>query len=499
MRKRILSLQYALIPAFAVAMRLIPGPRTVDDAFITFRYARNLLAGHGLVYNPGEWVLGTTTPLYALILSFLGLIAPEDQTNFPLIALMLNAFFDALTCYILIRIGESLNRPYAGTSASVIWAVAPMSVSFAIGGMETSLVVLLITTSFYFHIKHRHALAALSASLSVLTRPDALIFVLLIGIDRVIRALKKSATRPSWIEAAAFVIPLGIWVAISTAAYGSPIPQSISAKTSAYSLPPEAGLIRLLQHFATPFFGHETFGVWWIGLGLLLYPTLYIIGWRYTLKDTTVAWPLAVYPILYIGVFAFANPLLFRWYLTPPLPMYFLGIFLGFAQIGLRANRRTIITIAMLGTLVLTINAWTLHPDHGPDRPAPGMAYIRLENFYQQAAEILAPRLEDGDQLAAGDIGVLGYLTDAYILDTVGLITPGSSEYYPLPEEQYVINYAIPTDLILAEKPEFIVVLEAYIRETLLKNDMFKEQYQLLSTLDADLYGSKGMLIFKRR
>jgi hypothetical protein len=179
--------------------------------------------------------------------------------------------------------------------------------------------------------------------------------------------------------------------------------------------------------------------------------------------------------------------------------MYFLGIFLGFAQIGLRANRRTIITIAMLGTLVLTINAWTLHPDHGPDRPAPGMAYIRLENFYQQAAEILTPRLEDGDQLAAGDIGVLGYLTDAYILDTVGLITPGSSEYYPLPEEQYVINYAIPTDLILAEKPEFIVVLEAYIRETLLKNDMFKEQYQLLSTLDADLYGSRGMLIFERR
>jgi hypothetical protein len=35
---------------------------TVDDAFITFRYAENLAAGNGFVYNLGEKVLGTTTP-----------------------------------------------------------------------------------------------------------------------------------------------------------------------------------------------------------------------------------------------------------------------------------------------------------------------------------------------------------------------------------------------------------------------------------------------------
>jgi hypothetical protein len=39
----------------------IPWLRTVwlsDDAFMSFRYALNLLAGHGLVYNPGECVEG---------------------------------------------------------------------------------------------------------------------------------------------------------------------------------------------------------------------------------------------------------------------------------------------------------------------------------------------------------------------------------------------------------------------------------------------------------
>lgn len=41
--------------------RIIPGARIIDDAFITFRSARNILAGNGFVYNPGEQVLGTTT------------------------------------------------------------------------------------------------------------------------------------------------------------------------------------------------------------------------------------------------------------------------------------------------------------------------------------------------------------------------------------------------------------------------------------------------------
>ena len=30
-----------------------------DDSFISFRYARNLAFGHGLVFNPGERVEGT--------------------------------------------------------------------------------------------------------------------------------------------------------------------------------------------------------------------------------------------------------------------------------------------------------------------------------------------------------------------------------------------------------------------------------------------------------
>ena len=42
-----------------------------DDAFISFRYARNLLEGHGLVFNPGERVEGYTNFLWVLELAAL--------------------------------------------------------------------------------------------------------------------------------------------------------------------------------------------------------------------------------------------------------------------------------------------------------------------------------------------------------------------------------------------------------------------------------------------
>ena len=42
---------------------------TLEDALITYRYAQNLGAGNGFVFNIGQPVLGTTTPLLTLYLA----------------------------------------------------------------------------------------------------------------------------------------------------------------------------------------------------------------------------------------------------------------------------------------------------------------------------------------------------------------------------------------------------------------------------------------------
>src|SRR5207249_4870692 len=51
-----------LIPLILVVVSrvfmLLTTPAPSEDAFITFRYARDLASGQGLVYNPGEHVMG---------------------------------------------------------------------------------------------------------------------------------------------------------------------------------------------------------------------------------------------------------------------------------------------------------------------------------------------------------------------------------------------------------------------------------------------------------
>jgi len=60
-----LLLTGALVVGFVMRLVVMFRSAPLDDAYITFRYAQNLAAGLGFVYNAGERVLGTTTPLCA--------------------------------------------------------------------------------------------------------------------------------------------------------------------------------------------------------------------------------------------------------------------------------------------------------------------------------------------------------------------------------------------------------------------------------------------------
>ena len=103
-----------------------------------------------------------------------------------------------------------------------------------------------------------------------------------------------------------------------------------------------------------------------------------------------------------------------------------------------------------------------LNPDHGNHSPSPEMAWIKLEELYRSASNDVLAVTTSNSVVAAGDVGVLGYYTGRTILDTVGLNSPIASSYYPLPREDYVSNYAIPTQLILDQKPDLVVFLEVY-------------------------------------
>jgi hypothetical protein len=84
--------------AFAVVLAFAYSP---DDAFITLRYAYNLLHGHGPVFNVGEHVNGSTSPA-GLALGVVALATPGGYALFKLKCLSL------LFAFLTVRAGGRL-------------------------------------------------------------------------------------------------------------------------------------------------------------------------------------------------------------------------------------------------------------------------------------------------------------------------------------------------------------------------------------------------------
>ncbi len=500
----------------AFALRLLPGERIIDDAYITYRYAQNILSGHGFVYNVGERVLGTTTPIYTLVLA--GLAGLFGTRDFPIISITLNALTDGVGCIVLGLLTIRLtHRRWLGWASALLWALAPMSVTFAIGGMETSLFIVLMLATMATNLWGYLSWSAFLAALSILTRPDALLFVLPLAIDVLIRHFKERRIHTLWQPLLAAVLPLAVWILFATAYFGSPLTNSVSAKSVAYILPHTQAVVRLWQHYSTPFLEHRIFeqlpngiGYFWPLPGLLLYLSLHLIGSIRIARRNSRALAICVFPLLYFAAFSIANPLIFRWYLAPPLPIYFVTILTAIDQIGsdlstlLSAYIRPIFThrvVAIIPLVFFTlsfVSAWELKPDHGPTRPAPEMAWHELELLYTRVTSNLTESLPADSVVAAGDIGAVGYFSGANVLDTLGLISTQAVAYYPLPAEQVVTNYAISADLIADLQPDYLIMLEVYGRRTVLQDERFIKQYTLIEELPTEIYGSEGMLVFER-
>ncbi|MEZ4382487.1 MAG: hypothetical protein R3A79_14215 [Nannocystaceae bacterium] len=155
-----------------------------DDAFISFRYARNLARFGALEYNLGERVEGYTNFLWVLVLGLgdrLG-VAPEDAA--PVLT--------AVGAAVLVVAATRLLRGLRGR-ASAAWSVgdlapaalmiaAPEVMVWSQGGLETSCAAALALLAMDAWLAARPRRAALFAALAGLTRADVLVAVAAFGL-----------------------------------------------------------------------------------------------------------------------------------------------------------------------------------------------------------------------------------------------------------------------------------------------------------------------------
>jgi hypothetical protein len=205
-----------------------------DDAFVSLRYADNLVSGHGLVYNPGERVEGYTNLLWTLALAgALAAGAPDLASaewmgiaGYAGLALLLFAF--------------RWRRHRRDGTACLPLAAGAVLVSgdfhdWASGGLETSLFTLLAAAGVLLSLRAeegvRRALAAgVALSLLALTRPDGVLFAAAAAAGVAWRT-GRAGMRALVAMGVPVLVTLAVWAAFKLAYYGELMPTAFHAKS----------------------------------------------------------------------------------------------------------------------------------------------------------------------------------------------------------------------------------------------------------------------------
>jgi arabinofuranosyltransferase len=114
---------------------------TIDDAYISYRYARNLAGGLGLVYNAGERIEGFTNFSWTVILA--GGIALGIDPD--LLAKLLGGAF-ALGTLGMTYVVAGRFAPFGAFPCVATWLLASSIVTsgYAVFGLETAMFVFLV-------------------------------------------------------------------------------------------------------------------------------------------------------------------------------------------------------------------------------------------------------------------------------------------------------------------------------------------------------------------
>jgi arabinofuranosyltransferase len=159
---------------------------TQDDVYITYTYSRNLAEGHGLVFNPGEYVQGTTTPLWALTMAGVYKLTPDLQAAGNVLCGLLLLVTLFMTYHLT---ANALSLP---ARFLLLCGIASAPLFYLAYGMETMLYCAVLAAAFVAWSRNRYHLAFALAGVLTWTRADGVVLAGTFGLCLLAKATADS-------------------------------------------------------------------------------------------------------------------------------------------------------------------------------------------------------------------------------------------------------------------------------------------------------------------
>lgn len=490
--KVILSVIIAIFVAHSLSLNF-----TQDDAFISYRYVKNFINGHGLVFNPGERVEGYTNFLWIIILS----IFAKFGLDIIVVSKILGIASGCVVLFLLYKISvllfQTRNR-WANSAKgkislprdwffslfpSLLLASNSAFAYWSISGLETAFFVMAVLLSMYFYLSN-HRLVIVFTALSTLIRPEGvLIFVIILWHKLFFR---KDKLKDSLFFLAGFVALLLPFFIFKILYYGDILPNSFYAKTS-FSLE----YIKSGLEYFWLFSRHC--GLWGI---LYLLPILFYKN----LDQKQKLFLLFIYIYTLYVILIGGDVLMVHRFLLPVLPFLYLFYTLSIGRLFLMFKRRSLAILISVSLIFLLLALTFLFPHTWIKEVRRNE--LGLVGKMSFLAKSLSEYYGSDFSIAASTIGALSYYLDAKVVDMLGLTDKHISRH---PEKipgivsswkvrKFNIQYLLSLD------PDFILFSterkpSAPAERALFLNSKFRENYYVIGFRK----GNVLYAIFKRK
>ena len=378
---------------------------TVDDAYISFRYARNLAAGHGLVYNVGEAIEGYTN--FSLTIALAAGMAVGIDPH-PL-SKALGAAAALGTLVVVYCIAGRL-QPRKALPCVATWLLAGSApfAHWAVFGLETTIFAFLVSLGTLLMFRETDAGtgfwgSGLVFAAAALTRPEAPMYM---GLAMLLLG-RRIVSRQNMMRALVFAVPVVAHLLWRRAYYGAWLPSTLGAKTGDLALQFEAG--------------NKYLGRWLRHAGPVAWLSLYGVGIALTRRKDRETATLAAVAVVGMGyiILVGGDWMTYSRFVVPLEPFVFLLAGMTIRKVGQTRDRAALLALALFSAWTVRGRIHTINKSRKQFREERRHWNISAGRVAAWVRDNLPP-----GRVALGDIGYFGYHTNFPVLDLLGLVDP---------------------------------------------------------------------------